>query len=330
MSAPRSQSPVGLRHADEGGAGGAPGRGAGVGSVRAPLRVGEKLVEVFLFLAAASSVAITLGIVGVLVFESVSFFRSVSLWEFVSTRDWSPDFQPPRYGILPLVSGTLMTTFIALCVAVPVGTVVALWLSEYASSRVREWIKPVLELLSAIPTVVFGYFALLVVTPVLQRLFGLVGLELPGFNMLSAGLVMGLMIVPYVASLSEDAMRAVPTSLREGSFAMGATKFHTSWRVVFPAAFSGITAAYILAISRALGETMIVAVAAGLQSQFTLNPMDQSATLTAYIVRISGGDVEHESLIYRSIFAAGLTLVLMTLLFNVAGYILRRKFKEAY
>jgi len=291
---------------------------------------GEKFIELLLLLAAASSVLITLGIVAVLVTESVAFFRDVSLVEFVSSGTWAPAFNPPGFGIRPLISGTLVTTFVALVVAIPVGTIVSVWLSEYASNRVRELVKPVLELLSAIPTVVFGYFALLFVTPALQWVFGLVGVQLPGFNMLSAGLVMGVMIVPYVASLSEDAMRSVPASLREGALAMGATRLQTSRKVVFPAAFSGITAAYILAISRALGETMIVAIAAGQEAKFTFDPTQQAQTITAFIVQISGGDLPHESPEYRSIFAAGLTLMLMTLAFNVGGFLLRRRFKEAY
>ncbi|UCH53663.1 MAG: phosphate ABC transporter permease subunit PstC, partial [Pseudomonadota bacterium] len=211
----------------------------------------ERVVEALLFLAAASSVAVTLGIVGILLYESTGFFRHVSIWDFLTDTQWTPLFDDAHYGILPLLSGTLVTTAIALLVAIPIGTITAIYLSEYASHRAREIIKPIMELLSAVPTVVYGYFALLFVTPLLKQFFP----ELPGFNMLSAGLVMGIMIIPYVSSLSEDAIRAVPMHIREGSYAMGATRLQTSVRVVVPSALSGIAAAYILGISRAVGET---------------------------------------------------------------------------
>jgi phosphate transport system permease protein len=290
------------------------------------VRAAERGAETLLFLAALSSVLITTGIVGVLVYESVAFFRHVSIVEFLTGREWSPLFAAPRYGILPLIAGTGMVTLIALLVAIPAGTVSALWLSEYAPHRAREVVKPALELLAAVPTVVYGYFALLFVTPMLQRLMP----DLPGFNMLSAGLVIGVMIVPYVASLSEDAMHAVPQMLREGAYGLGATRLQTSLRVVLPASFSGVTAAYVLAVSRALGETMVVAVAAGMQPNLTLDPRQPAATITAYIVQVSLGDLPHESIGYQSIFAAGLTLLLLTLGFNIAGYWLRRRFREAY
>ena len=286
----------------------------------------EKAIEFLLFLAAFASVAITVGIVGVLVYESASFFRQVSLWEFLTDPEWTPLFAEPHYGILPLVSGTLVTTGIALLVAMPMGTIAAVYLSEYAPHRVRETIKPALELLSAVPTVVYGYFALLFVTPLLQRLWP----DLPGFNMLSAGLVIGIMIIPYISSVSEDAMRAVPLSLREGSFAMGATRMQTSVRVVVPSAVSGIAAAYVLGISRAIGETMVVAIAAGMQPTLTWNPLEPAATITAYIVQVSLGDLPHGSIGYQTIFTAGLTLLLMTLIFNIAGHLLRKRFRQAY
>ena len=284
------------------------------------------LIESLLFLAAASSVLITISIVAVLVYESSRFFSHVPLWEFLTDTEWTPLFDRARYGVLPLVCGTLVTTAIALVVAIPVGTIVAVWLSEYAPHRLRETLKPALELLAAVPTVVFGYFALSFVTPMLQKVIP----DLPGFNMLGAGLVMGVMIIPYVASLSEDAMRAVPIHLREGSYALGATRVQTAWKVVFPAALSGITAAYILAISRALGETMVVAIAAGMQPTLTLDPRATAATMTAYIVQVSGGDLPHDSIGYQSIFAVGLTLMAITLVFNVGGFILRRRYREAY
>jgi phosphate transport system permease protein len=289
-------------------------------------RTRERVIEILLFLAAVSSVAITVGIVGVLVFESLQFFRHVSIAEFLTDTQWTVLFADPHYGIMPLVTGTLVTSVVALLVSLPLGTVIAIYLSEYANTRAREILKPILELLSAVPTVVFGYFALLFLTPLLQQWLP----SLPGFNMLSAGIVIGIMIIPYVSSLSEDAMRAVPVHIREGSYAMGATRLQTALRVLFPAAFSGIASAYVLGFSRAVGETMIVAVAAGTQPNLTLNPMEGAATITAYIVQVSLGDLPHGSIAYQSIFAAGLTLMLMTLVFNIGGYLLRKKFREIY
>jgi phosphate transport system permease protein len=289
-------------------------------------RTRERVIEILLLLAALSSVAITVGIVGVLVFESLQFFRHVSIAEFLTATQWTVLFADPHYGIMPLVTGTLVTSVVALLVSLPLGTVIAIYLSEYANTRAREILKPILELLSAVPTVVFGYFALLFLTPLLQRWLP----SLPGFNMLSAGIVIGIMIIPYVSSLSEDAMRAVPVHIREGSYAMGATRLQTALRVLFPAAFSGIASAYVLGFSRAVGETMIVAVAAGTQPNLTLNPMEGAATITAYIVQVSLGDLPHGSIAYQSIFAAGLTLMLMTLIFNIGGYLLRKKFREIY
>jgi phosphate transport system permease protein len=289
-------------------------------------RARERVIEILLLLAALSSVAITVGIVGVLVFESLQFFKHVAIVEFLTDTQWTVLFADPHYGIMPLVSGTLMTSVVALLVSLPLGTIIAIYLSEYANTRTREILKPILELLSAVPTVVFGYFALLFLTPLLQRFLP----SLPGFNMLSAGIVIGIMIIPYVSSLSEDAIRAVPVHIREGSYAMGATRLQTALRVLFPAAFSGIASAYVLGFSRAVGETMIVAVAAGTQPNLTLNPMEGAATITAYIVQVSLGDLPHGSIAYQSIFAAGLTLMLMTLIFNIGGYLLRKRFREIY
>ncbi len=286
----------------------------------------ERAIEFFLFLAAFSSVATTGAIIVILLTESFAFFQQVSLIKFLTDTQWTPLFSDAHYGILPLVSGTLVTTAVALMVAVPVGTIVAIYLSEFASPKLREMVKPCLELLAGIPTVVYGYFALLVVTPLLQKVIP----ALPGFNMLSAGLVMGLMIIPFIASISEDAMRAVPVNLREGSYAMGATRLQTAWRVVFPAAISGVSAAYILGASRAVGETMIVAIAAGLQPTLTWNPMQEAATITAYIVQVSLGDLPHGSLEYQTIFAAGLTLVLITLVLNIVGHFLAKRYREIY
>lgn len=286
----------------------------------------ERFIEALLFLTAFASVAITLAIVVMLVKESYEFFQHVSIWDFLTDTQWTPLFDDAHYGILPLVSGTLVSSAVALLVAIPLGTIIAIYLSEFAPFAVREIAKPFLELLGGVPTIVYGYFALLFVTPLLQKIFP----ELPGFSLLSAGLVMGIMIIPYVSSLSEDAMRAVPMSMREGSYAMGATRFQTAIRVVMPAAYSGIAAAYILGISRAVGETMVVAVAAGMQPNLTWNPMEPAATITAYIVQVSLGDLPHGSIGYQTIFAAGLTLLLMTLTFNIIGHVLRKRYREIY
>jgi len=283
-------------------------------------------VETLLLGAGLVAVFTTLAIVAILLIESSAFFRHVSIVEFLTGTVWTPLFADAHYGILPLVAGTLTTTFVALLVAVPFGTTIAIYLSEFAPHHVRESVKPVLELLGAVPTVVYGYFALLVVTPALRFFMP----ELPGFNMLSAGLVIGLMIVPYVSSVSEDAMRAVPRYMREGSYAMGATRLQTALRVVVPGAFSGLAAAFILGISRAVGETMVVAIAAGLQPSFTFDPRQPAATITAYIVQVSLGDLPHGSIGYQSIFAAGLVLMFLTLIFNLIGFSLTRRFREAY
>jgi phosphate transport system permease protein len=286
----------------------------------------EKGIGLLLFLAGASSILVTAAIVFVLVYESIEFFRHVSIVEFFTETRWTPQFANPKYGILPLVCGTVMTTVVALAVALPIGTTVAIYLSEFAPHRLREVVKPALELLSAVPTVVYGYFALQFVMPALKYVIP----GLPTFNMLSAGIVMGLMIIPYVSSLSEDAMRSVPMLLREGSYALGGNKFITAINVVVPSSLSGIGAAYILGISRAIGETMIVAIAAGMQPNLTLNPTEPAATMTAYIVQVSLGDLPHGSIGYQSIFATGFLLFCMTLAFNVGGHILRRKFHQAY
>ncbi len=293
---------------------------------RRVMRMNEKLVEFLLFLCAASSVLITAAIVGVLVYQSYGFFRHVPIVEFLTDTMWTPLFSEPRYGILPLLCGTLLTTVVAMCVAGPLGLTAAIYLSEFASPPVREVVKPTLELLSGVPTVVYGFFALLFVTPLLQRFIP----GLPGFNVLSAGIVMGIMIIPYVASLSEDAMRAVPNALRDGSLALGATRLETALMVVFPSALSGIAAAFVLGISRAVGETMVVAIAAGQQPNLTFDPREPAATVTAYIVQVALGDLPHGSIGYQTIFAAGLTLLLITLVFNVIAFWLRAKFREAY
>ena len=286
----------------------------------------ERIIQGILFLAAFSAVAVTIAIVVILVYESLAFFKHVSIVEFLTDTQWTPLFSDKHFGVLPLVAGTLVVAAVALVIAIPLGTIIAIYLSEFAPHRVREIVKPFLEMLEGVPTVVYGYFALLFVTPLLQTFIP----GLPGFNMLGAGIVMGIMIIPYVSSVSEDAMRAVPMHIREGSYAMGATRFQTATRVVTPAATSGIVAAYILGISRAVGETMIVAIAAGTQPNLTWDPTEGAATITAYIVQVSLGDLPHGSLEYQSIFAVGMVLLLLTLLFNVLGHVLRRRFREVY
>lgn len=286
----------------------------------------ERAIESVLFLAAFVSVFTTVGIVYVLVSESVRFFQHVPLVDFLTDTQWTPLFDDAHFGIMVLLSGTVTSSAVALLVAIPLGTVIAVYLSEFATPRAREIAKPILELLSGVPTIVYGYFALLFLTPILQTLIP----GLPGFSLLSAGLVMGIMIIPYVASISEDAMRAVPMALREGSFAMGATRLQTALRVVFPAAISGIAAAYILGVSRAVGETMILAVAAGMQPNLTFDPTEPAATITAFIVQVALGDLPHGSIGYQTIFAAGLTLMLLTLVFNLIGFYMRKRFREAY
>lgn len=289
-------------------------------------KIREGIIEGSLFLCALFSVFITLSIVVILAFESYGFFKAVSIVEFLTGKEWSPLFFEPKFGILPLVTGTLLTTAIALAVALPLGIMVAVYLSEYAPHRMREIIKPVLELLAAVPTVVYGYFALLFLTPILQKFIP----DLSGFNALSPGLIIGIMIIPYVSSVSEDAMKAVPMHIKEGSYAMGATKLQTAFKVVIPAAFSGIAAAFIIGISRAIGETMVVAIAAGMMPNFSINPLEPVQTLTAYIVQVSLGDVPHGTIEYKTIFAAGITLFLMTLVFNLIGFWLRKRIREAY
>lgn len=287
----------------------------------------EKAVELLLAACGLVAVFTTVAITFILIFESLPFFEVVSVWDFLTGTVWSPLFANPQYGILPLVSGTLTITAIALLVAVPMGTIVAIWLSEFAPHKVREAVKPALELIQAVPTIVFGYFALLFVTPILQAT---ILPDLPGFNMLVPGIVIGVATIPTIASLSEDAMRAVPMSMREGAYAMGSNKMQVALSVVMPAAVSGVVAAYVMAAARAIGETMIVAIAAGQNANFSFNPMEAAATLTAYIAQVSLGDLEHGSIAYRTIFAAGLMLLAMTLVLNVTGHWLRRRYRRAY
>ncbi len=286
----------------------------------------EFLIEWGLFLCALVSVGTTVGIIAVLAVETVAFLREVSIVEFLFGTEWTPLFSNPRFGVLPLVMGTALVSLIAMAVALPMGLLSAIYLSEYADQRVRRVVKPVLEVLAGVPTVVYGYFALLFVTPILQRFIP----DLAGFNALGPGIVMGIMILPLVSSLSEDAMRGVPRGLREGSYALGATKMQTSLRVVVPAAFSGITAAFILAVSRAIGETMIVAIAAGQQPRLTWDPRVSIETMTTYIVQVSMGDTPQGTLEYRTIFAVGMLLFLGTFGLNLASAWLRERYREEY
>jgi phosphate transport system permease protein len=285
-----------------------------------------RAVRIVLFAAAALSVFVTASIVYILVYDSVLFFQQVSIIDFLTDTQWTPVFDNPRFGIITLVSGTLMSTLIGLVVAVPTGTILAIYLSEFAPPRIREVIKPILELLAGVPTVAFGYFALFFLTPIFQGFIP----NLSTFNLLVPGIVIGIMILPYIVSVAEDAMRAVPDALREGAYALGFTRLQTSVKVVIPGAFSGVTAAYILGMSRAVGETMVVAIAAGQQARIAYDPLEGAATITAYIVQISLGDLPHNSLAYLTIFAAGLTLFLITLAFNLIAFWLRKTYREIY
>ncbi len=287
----------------------------------------ERAVKVVLAACAYLSVLTTAGIVFVLLFETVAFFREVSIVEFFTSRTWSAAFAEPEFGIMVLASGTLLTTVIAIAVALPLGLLAAIFLSEYASPRLRSYLKPALEVLAGVPTIVYGFFALTFLTPLLKATI-LPGL--PIFNALSAGLIMGVMIIPTIASVSEDAIYSVPRSLREGAYALGATKRETATQIVVPAALSGIVAAVILGISRAIGETMIVAVAAGGLAQLTLNPLNSVQTMTAYIVQVASGETATGTLTYNTIFAVGAALFFITLILNIISHFFVRRFRETY
>ncbi len=291
-------------------------------------RIGETIIQVVLFFCGFVSIFTTIGIVYVLFQESLSFFADpeVSLSEFFTKTVWQP--QIGEFGILPLVNATLLTSFIAMLVALPLGIGMAIYLSEYASLRLRSTLKPIIELLAGIPTVVYGYFALTFVTPALRDLFGRDTVSI--YNNLSAGLVVGILITPMIATLSEDALSAVPSSLRQASFGLGATRWETAIHIVVPAALSGIIAAAIIAMSRAVGETMVVALAAGASPNFTWNPFQPAETMTGHIARISGGDLSYGSIDYRSIFAIGLVLFFVTLILNIASRQIVRRFREVY
>ncbi len=292
-------------------------------STKRPRNIVERLFEFWFALCAFLSVFITAGIIIILVTESWPFFQQVSLKEFLTSRDWSPLFSNPSFGIQPLLLGTLLSTLIACGIAVPMGILIACGLSEFMSANIRQYLKPIIEILAGIPSVIFGYFALLVVTPAIQSVFP----SLPGFSLLAAGVTMSFMILPLIVSLSEDALQSVPQTVREASYALGATPLETVWKVVLPSASSGVIAACILGVSRAIGETMVVALAAGQQPNWTLNPAEPAATMTAFMVQVALGDLPHGSLGYQTVFVVGLTLLLMTLVFNYLALKVRNKMR---
>ena len=286
----------------------------------------ERAIAVALFLSAFLSILITVGIVAVLLFEALAFFGDVTFWEFITGTRWTPLFSSKQFGVLALVAGTTLTAVLAMLVALPLGLLSAIYLSEYAPDRIRRLVKPILEVLAGIPTVVYGYFALLFVTPILRNISG----DISVFNALSASIVMGIMILPMVSSLSEDAMRSVPRNLREAAYALGSTKLEVSTLVVVPAALSGIMSAFILAVSRAIGETMIVTIAAGQNPSFTLNPFVPIETMTAYIVQVSQGAAPAGSIEFKTIFAVALLLFVMTLVMNLLSQYVVSRFREEY
>ncbi len=286
----------------------------------------EKIIEKALLFSALITILTTIGIIWVLFAESFSFFKEVSVFDFLTDTKWTPLYAEKHFGILPLITGTLLTTFIAIAVALPTGLTIAVYLNEYAPKKFRISVKPLLEILAAVPTVVYGYFALIVVTPFLQKFIP----GMSGFNALSPGIVMGIMIIPFVSSLSEDALRAVPDSLREAAYGMGSTRFQTAFKVLVPAASSGIISSIILALSRAIGETMIVAIAAGQQPRFTLNPLVSIETITTYIVQVSSGDVPNNSPEFKTIFAAGFSLFMLTFILNSISFWINKKYRQQY
>lgn len=289
-------------------------------------RTSEKLIEKFLLFCSLISIFTTMGIIFVLIFETFGFFKVVSIKEFFTGTKWTPLFQPKHFGILPLLFGTFVTTAGASIIALPVGLGSAIYLSEYASEKVRKIIKPILEILAGIPTIVYGYFALTFVTPIIRYFVPETGI----FNAVSASIVMGIMIIPMVSSLSEDAMVAVPQSIREGAYALGATRYEVALKAVVPSALSGIISSFVLAISRAIGETMIVVIAAGSTPKLTFDVFDSIQTMTAYIVQVSLGDTPHGSIEYQTIFAVGMTLFMITLAMNILAQYITNKYKRSY
>lgn len=303
-----------------------PPRNHDLGASKQRRALSERIIQIILLVCAVVSIGTTIGIILVLLQETILFFQEVSLLEFFGDTRWTPLFASQRFGVWPLVTGTVLVAIGAMAVALPLGLLAAIYLSEYASPSMRRTLKPILEVLAGIPTVVYGYFALTFVTPLLKQIF-------PGtqtFNALSASLVMGIMILPTVASISEDALTAVPRSLREAAYGLGATPFEVATKIVVPAALSGISAAFILAISRAIGETMIVAIAAGQQPKITFNPLESIETMTAYIVQVSLGDTPQQSLAYKTIFAVGMLLFVMTFLLNLVSHWITRRYREVY
>lgn len=290
------------------------------------VNIRERVIEHGLFLCALISILVTLGIVAVLLKETLSFFQDVSLIEFLTGTKWHPTYTPPSFGVLPLINGTLLIAIGSSIIALPIGLSSAIYLSEYADERLRGILKPVLEVLAGIPTVVYGYFAVLFITPLIRRVIP----DADVFNAASACIVVGIMILPMISSLSEDALRSVPRALREGAYALGSTKYEVSTRVVVPSALSGILASFILAISRAIGETMAVTLAAGATPKLTLNFFESIQTMTAYIVQVSLGDTPAGSITYKTIFAVGMVLFLMTLLMNIASQWIRARYQEVY
>ncbi len=286
----------------------------------------EKVIEASFFFCSSLCIFINVAIIAILVYESYGFFQQVSIVEFLTGTEWTPFFYEKHYGILPLFAGTFLTTIIAIAIALPIGLISAVYLSEYSGTRFRTIVKPLLEMIAAVPTVVYGYFALLFVTPMLQNIFP----NLASFNALSPGIVMGIMIIPLIASLSEDAIHAVPLMLREGAYALGATRLQVVRRVLIPAAYSGIASSVILGISRAIGETMIVAIAAGGQPRLTLDPTVPIQTITAYIVQVGLGDAPAGTIEYQTIFVVGASLFVVTFLLNTVSYLLRKRFQHAY
>ncbi|OAI53543.1 phosphate ABC transporter permease [Planctomyces sp. SCGC AG-212-M04] len=302
-------------------------------------RISEWGIQTLLFLCAFASILTTAGILYMLASETIysanaadpAFFQQVSLRQFFGDSAWRPNFEPQQYGIWPLLSGTFLITFIAGLVGLPIGILSAIYLSEYARPKTRSWVKPSLELLAGVPTVVYGYFGLMFVTPyVIAPIFSRLGFDVEGRNALAGGIVVGLMLIPMVCSLSEDALRAVPRSLREAGYALGSTKFDVSVRVVVPAAFSGIVASFLLALSRAVGETMAVAIAAGIRPSLTLNPLESTQTMTSFIVNMTMGDVQAGSMTYKSLFAVATCLFVVTLVMNVVSQWVMRRYRESY
>lgn len=286
----------------------------------------ENIIEFLLKSSAIITILVTVGIIWVLFSQAIHFFFEVSVIDFLTDTEWTPTFADKHYGILPLLLGTLLTTLIACLVAIPIGLIIAVYLSEYAPEKFRRNVKPLLEVLAAVPTVVYGFFALTIVTPFLKGIFP----SIEPNNALSAGLVMGVMILPLVSSLSEDSLRSVPKSLREASYGMGATRFQTAFKVILPAASSGVIVSVILAISRAIGETMIVNIAAGVMPSMTFNPLSEVQTITSFMADISKSDVEHGSTAYYALFATGVTLFLFTFLLNIVSFRIKKKFQEKY